>query len=119
MLQLDIQPDHHLIRIPMLYKKNGLLNTLLKLFARFRGAKRHVRQNSIFYVFFSHFYSFANFSYLVSLCLHFVCALFALFALHNNQKNNSDDYIGLQIEDMHLHGALTWRHFRFIVIGGF
>ena len=65
-LQLDIQPDHHSIRISMLYKKNRLLNTFLKLFGRFRGAKRHVRQNPIFYVFFSHFYGFANFSYLVS-----------------------------------------------------
>ena len=50
----------------MLYKKNGLLKALLKLFGRFRGAKRHVRQNPIFHVFFPHFYSFANLSYLVS-----------------------------------------------------
>ena len=65
-LHLHIQPDHHLIRIFMLYKKNGLLKALLKLFGRFRGAKRHVRQNPIFHVFFPHFYSFANLSYLVS-----------------------------------------------------
>ena len=51
-LHLDIQPDHHSIRISMLYKKNGLLNTLLKLFGRFRGAKRHVRQNHDFLPFF-------------------------------------------------------------------
>ena len=50
----------------MLYKKNGLLNTLRKLFGRYRGAKRHERQNPIFYVFSLIFYAFANFSYLVS-----------------------------------------------------
>ena len=65
-MHLDIQPDHHSIRIFMLYKKNGLLNTLLKLFGRYRGAKRHERQNPIFYVFSLIFYGFANFSYLVS-----------------------------------------------------
>ena len=65
-LHLHIQPDHHSICNSMLYKKNGLLNTLLKLFGRYRGAKRHERQNPIFYVFSLIFYAFANFSYLVS-----------------------------------------------------
>ena len=36
------------------------MNILLKLFGGSRSAKRHVRQNLIFYIFFSGFYSFAT-----------------------------------------------------------
>ena len=36
-----------------------------------------------------------------------------------HSKNDSDDYEGLRIGNLRLHGALTWRNFRFIVIRGF
>ena len=48
----------------MLFKKNGLLSILLKHFGGSRGAKRHVRQNLIFYIFLSGFYNFATSDYL-------------------------------------------------------
>ncbi len=54
------------------------------------------------------------------------CPLFAgfddqrtFFALHNDPKNDSDNLKGLRIGNLRLHGAFAWRHFRFIVIGGF
>ena len=34
-------------------------------------------------------------------------------------ENDYDDLKGLRIGNLRLHGAFTWRHFRFIVISGF
>ena len=61
------------------------------------------------------FLSFLQFCKLSFISYYFVCTL---FALHNNQKNISDDHKGLRTGNLR-HGAFTWRHFRFIVIGSF
>ena len=34
-------------------------------------------------------------------------------------ENDYDDKDGLRTRNPRLHGAFTWRHFRFVVIGGF
>ena len=41
-----------------------------------------------------------------------------LIVFPNNQQNDSDNNRGLRTGNLR-HGAFTWRHFRFIVIGGF
>ena len=46
-----------------------------------------------------------------------VLSISALCLHSTTIKNDSDDYEGLRIGNLHLHGAFTWRHF--IVIGGF